>query len=83
VFNAEQCAGLPAHYYGKAETPALTSMQRLEGRPASMLCNQRNRVLNRGGNIRSRCRIVVLNAGANFINLSERSVGVANVHALR
>ena len=30
VFNAEQCDGLPAHYYAKAEPPALTPMQRLE-----------------------------------------------------
>ena len=30
VFNAEQCEGLPAHYYAKAELPALTPMQRLE-----------------------------------------------------
>jgi antirestriction protein ArdC len=30
VFNAEQCDGLPAHYYAKAEPPALTPMQRLD-----------------------------------------------------
>jgi len=30
VFNAEQCDGLPAHYYALAEPPALTPMQRLE-----------------------------------------------------
>jgi antirestriction protein ArdC len=30
VFNAEQCDGLPAHYYASAETPALTPMQRIE-----------------------------------------------------
>ena len=30
VFNAEQCDGLPAHYYAKAEPPALTSLQRIE-----------------------------------------------------
>src|SRR3984893_13060998 len=30
VFNAEQCEGLPAHYYARAEPPALTPMQRLE-----------------------------------------------------
>jgi antirestriction protein ArdC len=30
VFNAEQCHGLPAHYYASAETPALTPMQRIE-----------------------------------------------------
>jgi antirestriction protein ArdC len=30
VFNAEQCDGLPEHYYAKAEPPALTPMQRLE-----------------------------------------------------
>src|SRR6202140_5766467 len=30
VFNAEQCDGLPAHYYAKAEPPAVTPMQRLE-----------------------------------------------------
>jgi antirestriction protein ArdC len=30
VFNAEQCDGLPAHYYAKAEPPAITPMQRLE-----------------------------------------------------
>jgi antirestriction protein ArdC len=30
VFNADQCDGLPAHYYAKAEPPALTPMQRLE-----------------------------------------------------
>ena len=30
VFNAEQCDGLPAHYYAKAEPPALTPMQRIE-----------------------------------------------------
>jgi antirestriction protein ArdC len=30
VFNAEQCEGLPTHYYAKAEPPALTPMQRLE-----------------------------------------------------
>jgi antirestriction protein ArdC len=30
VFNAEQCDGLPAHYYGKAVSTALTPMQRLE-----------------------------------------------------
>jgi antirestriction protein ArdC len=30
VFNAEQCEGLPAHYYAKAEPPALDSLQRIE-----------------------------------------------------
>ena len=30
VFNAEQCDGLPAHYYAKAEPPALTPMQRID-----------------------------------------------------
>jgi antirestriction protein ArdC len=30
VFNAEQCEGLPAQYYAKAEPPALSPMQRLE-----------------------------------------------------
>jgi len=30
VFNAEQCDALPAHYYAKAEPPAVTPMQRLE-----------------------------------------------------
>jgi antirestriction protein ArdC len=30
VFNAEQIDGLPAHYYAKAETPALTPLQRIE-----------------------------------------------------
>jgi antirestriction protein ArdC len=30
VFNAEQCEGLPAHYYAKAEPPALTVPQRIE-----------------------------------------------------
>ncbi|OYV33551.1 MAG: antirestriction protein, partial [Acidocella sp. 20-61-6] len=30
VFNAEQCDGLPAHYYAKAEPPALTPLQRIE-----------------------------------------------------
>ena len=30
VFNADQCDGLPAHYYAKAEPPAVTPMQRLE-----------------------------------------------------
>jgi antirestriction protein ArdC len=30
VFNAEQCSGLPAHYYAKAEPFTLTPMQRLE-----------------------------------------------------
>jgi antirestriction protein ArdC len=30
VFNAEQCEGLPAHYYAKAEAPALTPPQRIE-----------------------------------------------------
>ena len=30
VFNAEQCEDLPAHYYAKAEPPALTPMQRIE-----------------------------------------------------
>jgi Zincin-like metallopeptidase len=30
VFNAEQCDGLPTHYYARAEPPALTPMQRLE-----------------------------------------------------
>ena len=29
VFNAEQCDGLPAHYYAKAERPAVSPMQRL------------------------------------------------------
>jgi len=30
VFNAEQCEGLPAHYYAKAEPPALSPLQRIE-----------------------------------------------------
>ena len=30
VFNAEQCDGLPAHYYAKVEPPAVTPAQRLE-----------------------------------------------------
>lgn len=30
VFNAEQCDGLPAHYYAKAEPPALTPLQRID-----------------------------------------------------
>ena len=30
VFNAEQCEGLPAHYYAKAEPPALPPAARLE-----------------------------------------------------
>jgi len=30
VFNAEQCEDLPAHYYAKAEPPALTPLQRIE-----------------------------------------------------
>ena len=30
VFNTEQCDGLPAHYYAKAELPALSPMQRIE-----------------------------------------------------
>jgi antirestriction protein ArdC len=30
VFNAEQCDGLPAHYYAKAEPPALSPLQRIE-----------------------------------------------------
>ena len=30
VFNAEQIEGLPAHYYAKAEPPALTSPERCE-----------------------------------------------------
>ena len=30
VFNAEQCEGLPAHYYAKAEPPALPPLQRIE-----------------------------------------------------
>jgi antirestriction protein ArdC len=30
VFNAEQCDGLPAHYTARAESPALTPMQRLD-----------------------------------------------------
>lgn len=30
VFNAEQCDGLPAHYYAKAEPPPLTPPQRIE-----------------------------------------------------
>src|ERR1700730_19038991 len=30
VFNAEQCEGLPAHYYARAEPPTLTPMQRLD-----------------------------------------------------
>jgi antirestriction protein ArdC len=30
VFNAEQCHGLPAHYYAKAGPSAVTPMQRLE-----------------------------------------------------
>lgn len=30
VFNAEQCEGLPAHYYAKAQVPALSLAQRIE-----------------------------------------------------
>jgi antirestriction protein ArdC len=30
VFNAEQCEGLPAHYYAKPEPPALTPPQRID-----------------------------------------------------
>lgn len=30
VFNAEQCDGLPAHYYATAEPPALTPLQRID-----------------------------------------------------
>jgi hypothetical protein len=30
VFNAEQCEGLPAQYYAKAEAPALPLVQRIE-----------------------------------------------------
>ena len=30
VFNAEQCEDLPAHYYARAEPPALSPMQRIE-----------------------------------------------------
>jgi antirestriction protein ArdC len=30
VFNAEQCDNLPAHYYAKAEAPALTPLQRIK-----------------------------------------------------
>ncbi len=30
VFNAEQCDGLPAQYYGRAETPALTPFDRIK-----------------------------------------------------
>ncbi|HTN71859.1 MAG TPA: zincin-like metallopeptidase domain-containing protein [Methylomirabilota bacterium] len=30
VFNAEQCENLPAHYYAKAEPPALNPLQRIE-----------------------------------------------------
>lgn len=30
VFNVEQCEGLPAHFYAKAEPPALTPAQRIE-----------------------------------------------------
>ena len=30
VFNTEQCDGLPAHYYTRAEPPALSPMQRIE-----------------------------------------------------
>lgn len=30
VFNAEQCDGLPAHFYAKAEAPPLTPAQRIE-----------------------------------------------------
>jgi hypothetical protein len=30
VFNAEQCDGLPAHYYAKAQPPALTLPERIE-----------------------------------------------------
>ena len=30
VFNAEQCDDLPAHYYARAEPPALTPLQRIE-----------------------------------------------------
>jgi antirestriction protein ArdC len=29
VFNAEQCEGLPIHYYAKAEPPALNPLQRI------------------------------------------------------
>ncbi|WP_149535762.1 ArdC family protein [Siccirubricoccus phaeus] len=34
VFNAEQCEGLPAHYYTKAPGPVLTPMQRIEAADA-------------------------------------------------
>jgi antirestriction protein ArdC len=30
VFNAEQCDALAAHYYAKAEPPAVTASQRLD-----------------------------------------------------
>ncbi len=30
VFNAEQCDNLPAHYYAKAEAPALVPLERIE-----------------------------------------------------
>ena len=30
VFNVEQCDGLPAHFYAKAEAPALTPAQRID-----------------------------------------------------
>ena len=30
VFNAEQCEDLPAHYYARAEPPALSPLQRIE-----------------------------------------------------
>lgn len=30
VFNVEQCDGLPAHFYAKAEAPALSPAQRIE-----------------------------------------------------
>jgi antirestriction protein ArdC len=30
VFNAEQCEGLPAQYYARAEPPALTTLQRCD-----------------------------------------------------
>jgi antirestriction protein ArdC len=43
VFNAEQCSELPAHYYAKAEPPALTPMQRLEAADRFFLCRDRCR----------------------------------------
>ena len=42
VFNAEQCEGLPAHYYAKAEPPALTPHAAHRGR-RPVLCRDRRR----------------------------------------